>query len=99
MVNYDRYFMDIVCNQNLELESRHRYQKNCSYNYLLEKKAEWEEAGQTRQEKVRQLYKKELEWMRRGPKSRTSKSKTRKDAFYEIEKQELSSHDNTEIRM
>src|SRR5690625_5511501 len=65
----------------------------------MEKKAERGESGQTRQDKVRKLYKKELEWMRRGPKARTSKSKTRKDAFYEIEKQALSSHDTSEIRL
>lgn len=99
MVTHDRYFLDRVCNQILELESSHLYQHNGNYSYFLEKKAEREEAGQTRQEKVRQLYKKELEWMRRGPKARTSKSKTRKDAFYEIEKQALSSHDTSEIRL
>src|SRR5690625_1752613 len=99
MVTHDRYFLDRVCNQILELESSHLYQHNGNYSYFLEKKAERGEAGQTRQEKVRQLYKKELEWMRRGPKARTSKSKTRKDAFYEIEKQALSSHDTSEIRL
>src|SRR5690625_5110834 len=99
MATHVRYFLDRVCNQILELESSHLYQHNGNYSYFLEKKAEREEAGQTRQEKVRQLYKKELEWMRRGPKTRTSKSKTRKDALYEIEKQEVSSHGTSEIRL
>lgn len=99
MVTHDRYFLDRVCNHILELDGSHLYQHKGNYRYFLEKKAEREEAGQTRQEKTRQLYKKELEWMRRGPKARTSKSKSRTDAFYEIEKEAFSDQSTSEMRL
>ena len=60
------------------------YQHKGNYSYYLDKKAEREAVSQTEVDKAKQLMKKELEWMRRSPKARTTKSKSRIDAFYDI---------------
>ena len=84
MVTHDRYFLDKVCNRIMELADSkvHRYVGN--YAYFLEKKAERAEIEQAMQEKDKQLFKKELEWMRRQPKARTHKATYREDAFHEL---------------
>lgn len=82
MVTHDRYFLDNVCNKIIELENNQLYHFKGNYAYFLEKKAEREELQQTEVHKAKQLYKQELEWMRRSPQARTTKSKARIDAFY-----------------
>ena len=84
MVTHDRYFLDRVCNDILELDHGkiHRYKGN--YSYFLEKKEERITAEQTTVSKAKNLFKKELDWMRRQPKARTTKSKSRIDDFYQI---------------
>ncbi len=89
MVTHDRYFLDRVCNQILELEAGvlHTYKGNYSY-YLREKEAR-EALQEVNQQKTRSLYLKELEWMRRQPKARTSKSKARIEDFHSLKEKAL----------
>ncbi len=81
MVTHDRYFLDRVCNHILEMNQGQFYYHNGNYEYFLQKKAEREEVRQVETDKARQLMKKELEWLRRMPKARTTKSKSRIQAF------------------
>ena len=83
MVTHDRYFLERVCNEIVELEQGKLYTYKGNYAYYLEKKEERLQLEQGNVEKAQQLYKKELDWMRRQPKARTTKSKSRIDAFYE----------------
>ncbi|WP_207533492.1 ABC-F family ATP-binding cassette domain-containing protein [Desertivirga arenae] len=85
MVTHDRYFLDNICNHILELENKKLYTYQGNYSYFLEKKAEREELEASTLQKNRNLLKKELEWMRRMPKARTTKSKSRIDSFYDLE--------------
>lgn len=84
MVTHDRYFLDRVCNEIIELDQGQLYTYKGNYSYYVEKKQERIEIQQTNQEKAQQLYKKELTWMRRQPKARRTKSKSRIDDFYQI---------------
>ncbi len=83
MVTHDRYFLDRICNHILELSHGHVFLHNGNYAYFLEKRALRIEAARSEIGKAGKLMKKELEWMRRMPKARTHKSKSRIDAFYE----------------
>lgn len=82
MVTHDRYFLDRVCNHILEMDAGKLYHHDGNYAYYLQKKAEREVQEQAELHKAGQLYKQELEWMRRQPKARTSKSKSRIDSFH-----------------
>ena len=84
MVTHDRYFLDNVCDTILELHqgSLHRYKGN--YSAFLEKKEIMLENDQVRHDKLKQLYRKELNWVRRQPKARTTKAKSRVDQFDQI---------------
>ena len=84
MVTHDRYFLDRVCNEIIELEDGKLYTYKGNYSYYLDKKEERMQVEAVTQEKAQQLYKKELEWMRRQPKARTTKSKSRIDDFADI---------------
>ena len=84
MVTHDRYFLDRVCNHILEIDRGKLYHHKGNYQYYLEKRAEREAIRQTEMHKAEQLFKKELEWMRRGPKARTSKSKSRIQSFHDV---------------
>jgi len=99
MVTHDRYFLDRVCNTILELSDGTLYHHKGNYAYYLEKRAEREEVFATEVAKAGQLFKKELEWMRRQPKARTTKSKSRIDAFYETEKKAKIRSDDGEVRL
>lgn len=83
MVTHDRYFLDRVCDQIIELHNGKLYRHQGNYSYFLEKRAHREEVYQTEIDKAGKLMKQELEWMRRQPKARTTKSKSRIDAFYD----------------
>lgn len=85
MVTHDRYFLDNVCNEIIELENGNVYTYKGKYGYYLERKAEKDENDQTVLGKNKNLLKKELEWMRRMPQARGTKSKARIDAFYDLE--------------
>ena len=99
MVTHDRYFLDRVCNHILEMDGGKLYHHKGNYAYYLQKKAEREEQERAEMHKANQLYKQELEWMRRQPKARTSKSKSRIDSFHETEKKVNQRSDDTELRL
>lgn len=84
MVTHDRYFLERVCNEIVELDHGKLYRYKGNYSYFLEKKEERIALEQASVEKAKNLYNKELEWMRRQPKARTTKSKSRIDDFYQI---------------
>ena len=84
MVTHDRYFLERVCDEILELDEGKIYKYKGNYSYYLEKKEERLQIEQTTVQKDKRLYKKELDWMRRQPKARTTKSKSRIDDFFEI---------------
>jgi len=86
MVTHDRYFLDAICNEILELEEGELFRYKGNYTYYLEKKHERQTIMQTNIDKAKNLYSKELEWMRRQPKARGTKSKARIDSFYDVEK-------------
>ncbi len=84
MVTHDRYFLERVCNEMVELDEGSLYSYKGNYSYYLEKRDARIENFETETAKSKQLYKKELEWMRRQPKARTTKSKSRIDDFQDI---------------
>ncbi|KXH86054.1 ABC-F family ATP-binding cassette domain-containing protein [Chryseobacterium kwangjuense] len=86
LVTHDRYFLDSVCDIIWEMEDQNLYLHNGSYATYLENKMIREDNMNATIDKANNLYRKELEWMRRQPKARTTKSKSRIDAFYETEK-------------
>ena len=84
MVTHDRFFLERVCNEIIELDHGELYSYKGNYSYYLEKKEERIAREQVETGKAKQLFKKELVWMRRQPKARTTKSKSRIDDFTEI---------------
>jgi len=84
MVTHDRFFLERVCNEIIELENGNLYNYKGNYSYYLEKKEARVAAENTEIGKAKNLFKKELDWMRRQPKARTTKSKSRIDDFYQI---------------
>ena len=86
IVTHDRYFLDAICNEILELEEGELFRYKGNYTYYLEKKQERQAILQTNIDKAKNLYSKELEWMRRQPKARGTKSKARIESFYVVEK-------------
>lgn len=84
MVTHDRYFLERVCNEIIELDNGKIYGYKGNYSYYLQKKEERTQAEQASVEKAKNLYVKELDWMRRQPKARTTKSKSRIDDFFVI---------------
>lgn len=90
MVTHDRYFLERVCNEIIELENGQLYQYKGNYSYYLDKKEERIQSEIASVEKAKNLFTKELEWMRRQPKARTTKSKSRQDDFYVIKEKATS---------
>lgn len=85
VITHDRYFLNNTCDSILELDGGIGYVYNGNYEYFLEKKAEREQLEASTLEKKQNLYKREVEWMRRMPKARTTKSKARQDQFHELD--------------
>tara|TARA_B110000467_G_scaffold163220_1_gene188608 strand:- start:1294 stop:3162 length:1869 start_codon:yes stop_codon:yes gene_type:complete len=85
MITHDRYFLERVTNHIIELDGNNIYHHKGNYNYFLEKRLERKNNLHTEVDKAKKLMKKELEWLRRSPKARTKKSKSRIDSFYKIE--------------
>ena len=85
MVTHDRYFLDRVCNVILELSDNELLRYDGNYEYFLEKKQDREYSAKVNTDKARNLLRTELDWMRRMPKARRHKSKSRVDAFYELQ--------------
>lgn len=84
LVTHDRWFLDAVCTRIWELEGGQLYSYEGNYGYYLEKKAEREAAEAAAEDKMRAYLNKELEWLRRQPKARTTKSKSRIDAYHDL---------------
>lgn len=84
MVTHDRFFLERVCNEIIELDNGKLYQYKGNYSYYLEKKEERIASENASIDKAQNLFVKELAWMRRQPKARTTKSKSRQDDFYVI---------------
>jgi ATP-binding cassette subfamily F protein uup len=84
LVTHDRFFLERVCNEILELDNGKLYPYKGNYSYYLEKKEERQLSESASIDKAKNLFVKELEWMRRQPKARTCKSKSRQDDFYTI---------------
>ncbi len=84
MVTHDRFFLERVCNEIIELDNGKLYQYKGNYSYYLEKKEERIASENASIDKAQNLFVKELAWMRRQPKARTTKSKSRQDDFYKI---------------
>ncbi|HQW44404.1 MAG: ABC-F family ATP-binding cassette domain-containing protein [Chitinophagaceae bacterium] len=86
LVTHDRYFLDAACNEIWEMEGSNIYVHKGDYQNYLEKKTARIESDSASIDKAKNTYRKELEWMRKQPKARTTKSKSRQDNFYEVEK-------------
>jgi len=99
MVTHDRYFLDSICNHIVEMEDGKIYHHEGNYHYYLKKKAEREAVFASEIEKAEKYVKRELEWMRTQPRARTTKSKSRIDAFYEVEKIAKSGKVKKEIKL
>lgn len=99
MVTHDRYFLERVCNEIVELDQKKLYTYKGNYSYYLEKKEERIALEQTTVNKAKNLFKKELDWMRRQPKARTSKSKSRIDDFYQIKEKAHQRRKNHKVQL
>jgi ATP-binding cassette subfamily F protein uup len=99
LVTHDRYFLDNVCNTIVELDRGKIYNYNGKYAYFLEKKSEREAADESTFHKNKNLLKKELEWMRRMPQARGTKSQARIDAFYDLDSKTKQRSDNKTVTL
>ena len=99
MVTHDRYFLDRVCTDIFELDQNTLYTYHGNYAYYIEKRAERIDAQNAEIEKYRNLYRTELDWMRRMPQARAHKAQYRIDNFYEIEKKAKQQHQETDIKL
>lgn len=93
MVTHDRYFLDRVCSEIIEIDNRQVYQYKGNYSYYLEKRQERMDALNAEVDRASNLLRKELDWMRRQPQARGTKAKYRIDAFYELEKKAKQQHE------
>jgi ATP-binding cassette subfamily F protein uup len=99
MVTHDRYFLERVCNEIVELDEGKLYSYKGNYSYYLEKREARIETETTEIGKAKQLYKKELDWMRRQPKARTTKSKSRIDDFHDIKSRAHQRRNDHEVQL
>ena len=86
MVTHDRYFLDRVCSEIIEIDNRQIYSYKGNYSYYLEKRQERIDATNAEIARANNLYRTELEWMRRMPQARGHKARYREEAFYDLEK-------------
>ena len=99
MVTHDRYFLENVCNHILELENGQLYHHKGNYSYFLKKREERETNFDVEIQKANKLMKKELEWVRRSPKARTTKSKSRLQSFERIKEKAKSAKKKSELNL
>ncbi len=99
LVTHDRYFLDNICTEIRELDRGNLYIYKGSYAYFLEKKSDRETIDAVMVEKSRNLLRKELEWMRRQPQARGTKSKSRIEAFYDLEEKSKSIKGNDSVQL
>lgn len=99
LVTHDRYFLDAVCTEIWELDRGQLHVYKGDYENYLEKKAARMESEAASIDKARNIYRKELEWMRKQPKARTTKSKSRQDHFYEVEARAKQRSDEQQLQL
>ncbi len=99
MVTHDRFFLERVCNEIIELDNGKLYSYKGNYSYYLEKKEERIASENASVDKAQNLFVKELEWMRRQPKARTTKSKSRQDDFYDIKEKAQSRRRENKVEL
>jgi ATP-binding cassette subfamily F protein uup len=99
LVTHDRYFLDAVCEEIWELDNSNLFVYKGNYENYLEKKSARLESDLSSIDKAKNLYRKELEWMRKQPKARTTKSKSRQDSFYDVEKQAKQKIENNQVEL
>ncbi len=99
LITHDRYFLDRVCEQIIELDNHQLYHYDGDYEYFLEKKAEREFNLSRETDKAKNLLRKELEWMRKQPKARTTKSKARIDAYYDLKEKASVKIDDQKLQL
>lgn len=99
MVTHDRYFLDRVCSEIIEIDQQQLFQYKGNYSYYLEKREERISAQNAETERANNLLRKELEWMRRQPQARGTKAKSRIDAFYDLEKKAKQTYDAGNVKL
>lgn len=99
LVTHDRYFLDNICTEIRELDRGKLYTYKGNYSYFLEKKSDREAIDQVMVERSRNLLRRELEWMRRQPQARGTKSKSRIDAYYELEEKSKGAKGNDSVQL
>ncbi len=99
MVTHDRYFLDRVCSEIIEIDNQQIYQYKGNYSYYLEKRQERIEAKSVEIERANNLYRTELDWMRRMPQARGHKARYREEAFYELEKVAKQRFNNDNVKL
>lgn len=99
LVTHDRYFLDAVCNEIIELDNGQLFTYKGNYAYYIEKKAEREFKEEREIDKAKNLLRKELEWMRKQPKARGTKQKARIDAFYETKEKASQKVENKKVEL
>ncbi len=99
LVTHDRYFLDAVCNEIVEMDEEKIFVYKGDYDYYLEQKSLRQEVQASELQKDKNIYRKELEWMRKQPKARTTKSKSRQQAFGDVEKRVKEQRDVAEVSL
>lgn len=99
MVTHDRYFLDRVCSEIIEIDQKQIFQYKGNYSYFLEKREERMNSQNSEIDRANNLLRKELEWMRRQPQARGTKAKSRIDAFYDLEKKAQQQRDAGNVRL
>ncbi|MFZ4414456.1 MAG: ABC-F family ATP-binding cassette domain-containing protein [Bacteroidales bacterium] len=99
LVTHDRYFLNNVCSEVIELDNGNIYHYKGKYDYFLEKKADREMIERQEIEKAKNTYRKELDWMRRMPKARTTKSQARIDSFYNLQEKATKRIDDKKVEL
>lgn len=99
VVTHDRYFLDSVCNEIIEIDNKKLFSYRGNFQYYIEKKAEREGMENNEIDKAKNLYKRELEWVRKMPRARGTKSKSRVDAFYDIKDKAFSKQEEKKLEL
>lgn len=99
LVTHDRYFLDAVCNEIIEIDDEKLFVYNGNYDYFLEQKSLRQEVQQSELQKDKNIFRKELEWMRKQPKARTTKSKSRQDAYFKLEDKVSQKKDDIDVSL
>ena len=99
LITHDRYFLDRVCNHIIELDGGKLYRYKGNYDYYLEKREERHEEAEAARERALNLYRRELDWMRRQPQARGTKAQYRIDAFHALEEKTKVTHSTQQVEL